>query len=434
MTDILSPAGVQQVVSSNLSLIVSRFSTAMPDSPAYGYMQTMKWADFTALVSKRREGNKDGPNVVLARFKPESDGRARRLKANVLSRTAVALDCEADKKTGEIPPGIDDVVSRIRAQGWTAAVYTSHNHSVARPRYRIVIPLTREIEPGLPAPEVAALTLGLSGVLDRSKLGPASVFYLPSTAPGRLAEHETVAIEGAAITAEWIRERGNALLAIREAEQARIRAEAMAAAEGRRAARAAAGFKPAEKLIEGIRDRLDLEGELLGHGYAKQGDRYLYPESETGIPGVHVLAGSDGVLRVYSHHGGDPLASGNLPPWCTVKAIDVVDLVTILDFGADRKKALHELARRFGIGQAPADAPDTTGPECAFQAKPATDLRRKAIARAAFKLLRMNVASDVLLATLHEMNEQQNDPLPPDIVANTAVWAARQSQVQSRAR
>ena len=434
MTDTLSTIAEPQEASASLSLLVSRFPTAMPDSPAYGAMQAMTWSDLTALISKRREGNKDGPNVVLARFKPEPDGRARRLKANVVARTAIALDCETDKRTGEIPADIDDVVSRIKAQGWAAAIYTSHNHSGAAPRYRIVIPLTCEIEPDLPATEVVAEILGLSGVLDRSKLGPASVFYLPSAVPGRLAEHKTLILEGVAIVAEWMRDRGKELLATREAVQAKIRAEAMAAAEARRAARAAAGFKSAEKLIEGIRDRLDLEGELLRHGYAKQGDRFLFPESESGIPGVHVLAGNDGVQRVYSHHGGDPIAAVNLPTWCTVKAIDVVDLVTIFDFGADRRKALHELAKRFGIGQSPSDAPDTAESKCASQANSATDPRRKALARAAFKLLRMNVASDVLLATLHEMNEQQDSPLPAEVVASTVLWVARQPQEQPHAR
>jgi hypothetical protein len=335
---------------SEMSLVLCRFPTAFPDGPAFGAMERLNWPQLADLLSQRREGPKDGPNVVFSRFKHELDGRVRRLKSNVEARTATALDIETSKKTGEVPPPMAEAERRIRALGWRAAIYTSHNHTAAAPRYRIVMPQTAEIEPHLPAPEVIAEALGLSGVLDESKIGPASVFYLPSSEKGRLAEHQTIIIDGAPIAAEWMQERAGALLAAREEAQARQRAEALAAAEARRAVRAAAGFKQSENLIEAIRDRLDLEGELLRHGYDKRGDRYLFPGSETGIPGVHVMTGNDGVLRVFSHHAADRLAAGNLPAWCTVKAIDVVDLVTILDFGGDQKKALHTLAKRFGIG------------------------------------------------------------------------------------
>jgi len=335
----------------DLCLIVCRFSTAFPDGPAFGTMERLAWHQFTDLLTRRREGKKDGPNVVFSRFKVEDDGRVRRVKKNVEARTAIALDIETNKKTGEIPPPLGEVERRIKKIFWCAEIYTSHSHQEQAPRFRVVLPLTREIDPHLPAPEVAANALGLAGVLDESKIGPASVFYLPSSEKGRLAEHRTIIIDGAPIAAEWMQERAGALLAAREEVQARQRAEALAAAEARRAARAVSGFKQSENLIEAIRDRLDLEGELLRHGYEKRGDRYyLYPASETGIPGVHVMTGNDGVLRVFSHHAADPLAAGNLPTWCRAKAIDVVDLVTILDFGGDQKKALHTLAKRFCIG------------------------------------------------------------------------------------
>ena len=59
-----------------------------------------------------------------------------------------------------------------------------------------------------------------------------------------------------------------------------------------------------------------------------------------------------GIERVYSHNGTDPLHADNLPAWCgSVTALDVVDVVTILDFGSDRLRALRELAVRFGISK-----------------------------------------------------------------------------------
>jgi hypothetical protein len=62
------------------------------------------------------------------------------------------------------------------------------------------------------------------------------------------------------------------------------------------------------------------------------------------------------------------------------------------------------------------------------------DPRRKAAARAAFRLLRMNVPSDELLATLHDLNERQPDPLPPHVIAETALWAVQQPKGRPHAQ
>jgi hypothetical protein len=258
-----------------------------------------------ARLRQRRQGRKDGPNFVPATFKPEPDGRVRRLKENLLARTAVALDCETNKKTGEVPPPVAVVVARIEGQGWAAMVYTSHNHALGAPRYRIVLQLSEEIATNLPAVEVIADRLGLLGVLDRRKIGASSLFYFPSTPPGHLAHHEAVAVDGAPIEAAWMRECAGAILAAREAEQARQRAETLEAATRRRGERSRQGFDPNSSIIESIRDRLDLAGELIGHGYKPVGDKYLYPASETRVAGVHILSGRDGVARVYSHHAAD---------------------------------------------------------------------------------------------------------------------------------
>jgi hypothetical protein len=352
-------------------LVVVRFDTAFSAGPAIGPMQKVTWNDLARELSNRREGGKDGASLVFARFKPEPEGSARRLKEYVLARTAVALDCETNKRTGEVPPPLGVAVRRAQTQGWGAILYTSHNHTLTAPRYRILLPLSAELPPDLPAVEVVAASLGLDGVLDRSKLGAASLFYLPSAKPGCMADHETITTSGTAIDAAWIRERAGALLATREAAQARQRLEAMATAEARRAAKIAAGLKPSENLIESIRGRLDLEAELLRHGYTQVANKFLYPGSETGVPGVHIMTSNDGVQRVYSHHATDPLAAGNLPSWCAVKAVDVVDVVTILDFGGDQKKALHHLAQRFAVESKLKPSPDHNHP--AWEAMPTPD-------------------------------------------------------------
>ena len=91
-----------------------------------------------------------------------------------------------------------------------------------------------------------------------------------------------------------------------------------------------------------------------------------FPARRVEYPVSTSSRGRDGVERVYSHHAADPLAEGNLPSWCGVKAIDVVDVVTILDYRSDRKKALSTLAKRFEIKSARSKTPVRMGPLCQF--------------------------------------------------------------------
>ena len=182
-----------------------------------------------------------------------------------------------------MPPPFAVAVARIEGQGWAAVLYTSHNHTPVVPRYRIVLLLTEEIATDLPAVEVIANLLGLLGVLDTSKIGASSLFYLPSAAPGAVEHHETVVVDGAPIDAAWMRESAGALLAVREAEQARQRAEALEAATRRREERIRQGFDPNSSIIESIRDRLDLAGELIGHGYKPVGASTCIPHQRPAL-------------------------------------------------------------------------------------------------------------------------------------------------------
>jgi len=335
-------------------LTISWFPTGMPQGPAIGDPECTTWGNFAAVFGGRREGEKDGPNFVPARFKLEPDGKhVRRLARNLIARTAIAMDCETNKKTGEMPPAFSDAIARVRNAGWGAIVYTSHNHAAAAPRYRIVLPLAEEIDHELPAIEVVADRLQLAGVLDTSKVGGASVFYMPSCNVGELDNHHSEVIDGYPIDAEWIREATGELLAERRAVADRIATEARAQAEARRQAKIASGFDPEDSLIEKLRSHLDdLEGVLLAHSYDKRGTKFRHPNSQSGSFGADIKI-FGGIPRVFSHNANDPLHAGNLPEWCGgVTALDALDTVIILDFGGDRNKALRQLADRFGLTKA----------------------------------------------------------------------------------
>jgi hypothetical protein len=396
----------------NLPLTISWFETATPDGRrALGDPERTTWGAFTSVFEWRREGEKDGCNFVPASFTLETDGRqVRRLKAKLLARTAIALDIEKSKKTGEIPPAPDEAIARAKALGLACLLYTSHNHKSSDPRYRMMFPLSAEIPHELPAPEVMADRVGLLGVLDLSKIGAASLFYLPSCPYGALDLHQTIVIPGAPVDATWMVEHAGALMAARQAEADRIAAEAQAEAAARREAKIAAGFDPDDSLIEKLRSRFDLDSVLTGHGYAKAGTKYRHPNSSSGCFGADI-ATFGGIERVFSHNATDPLHASNLPAWCGgVTALDAFDVVTILDFGGDRTRALRELAERFNLTKA---------------------AERKALAGLLFRLLRRQASQEEIEAAAFA--EGQRTGLSRDDVCKVAVWVVSQATVTREA-
>jgi hypothetical protein len=389
-----------------LPLIISKFDTAIPAAgEAIGILYRTTWGKLVEELSHRREGEKDGRCFASATFETKPDRiHIGRKKHGALSRTAIVLDIEWNKKTGEIPPQPCEALRRAGRFGLAALVYTSHNHTDEKqPRYRVVIPLSDEISCQIPAPEIMAEELGLTGVLDRSKVGPASLFYLPSCPPGALAGHYFEAVGGAPVDADTITDTGISLLRARKLEEDRRALEAQAAAAERRAAKLAAGFDPDDSVIEKIRAHLDLESILLAHGYEQKGRNFRHPNSTSGMYGANIK-NLGGIDRVFSHNSTDALHADNLPEWCKpVTALDAFDALTILNYGGDRKKALAKLAEEYGL---------------------AKTMENKALARLIFRLIRRQASQAEIEAAA--MAEGQRLGLSRDEVCRVAVWVAGQ--------
>lgn len=102
-------------------------------------------------------------------------------------------------------------------------------------------------------------------------------------------------------------------------------------------------------LYEAAASAWNLHEELERRGYARKGqDRYLYPESETGMPGV-VVQMRDGRLRCYSNHKSDPLANGH---WN-----DVFDVFALLEHAGDYRVAAREARKLLGLERPARPAP-----------------------------------------------------------------------------
>ena len=388
-------------------ILMTYFETAIPTGlPAYGDPEATTWGAITEVLAHRREGFKDGPGFVPARFALERDGRhVRRIKANLIARTAVALDIETSKLTGEVPPSPAEALSRAKALGIASHVYTSHNHNALTDiRYRVLFPLSAEISPELPAAEIVAERLGLAGVMDPSKAGAASLFYLPSCADDCAVGHFSESVDGATLDADSITQAGNKALYARRAEAERIAAEAQALAAEKMAAKIAAGFDPDDSLIEKLHVHLNLEGILLAHGYEKSGTNYRHPNSTSGCYGANIKT-LGGIERVFSHNATDPLHANNLPEWCGgVTAVDAFDVTAILDFSGDRTKALRTLAERFLLTKSG---------------------ERKTLAGLLFTLVRRQATQEEIETTAFTEGERLG--FSRDEVCRVATWVASQS-------
>jgi hypothetical protein len=96
-------------------------------------------------------------------------------------------------------------------------------------------------------------------------------------------------------------------------------------------------------VIGAFNETYDLMAILERNGYERRGNRFLAPDSTTGIPGVHIFENG----RCYSHHANDPLNDGHCH--------DPFDVFRILEHGGEIKAAVKAASKVLGI-QKPRDS------------------------------------------------------------------------------
>ena len=93
-------------------------------------------------------------------------------------------------------------------------------------------------------------------------------------------------------------------------------------------------------LIETVNDAYEWDSLLRHYGYKQRGNRWLPPESKSGVAGVVILIGPDGKEKYYSHHSDDPCRIQN-------HSLDKFDFLCIREYGGDTKNALCGLGKIF---------------------------------------------------------------------------------------
>ena len=80
----------------------------------------------------------------------------------------------------------------------------------------------------------------------------------------------------------------------------------------------------------------DLAALIEAHGYERRGDKWLCPQSSSGLAGVSIIDG-----KLFSHHSSDPLANGHKN--------DAFDVFCILEHSGNQKAAIKAAAQILGI-------------------------------------------------------------------------------------
>ena len=97
---------------------------------------TMKWSEFLEVISDVAVGNK-GDNGVFIGGKVVD----RRNDENVVNRSMATIDID------DIPEDFPKLFEHLSKKGNnTFAMYSTHNHTIEKPRYRLVIPFDKPTE------------------------------------------------------------------------------------------------------------------------------------------------------------------------------------------------------------------------------------------------------------------------------------------------
>ena len=316
----------------------------------YGEKKEITFEDLPEFFSPK-PGEKDGPGFSAARFKNNHRG-----KGNHNSTTMIVLDVEANKETGEVPPSIEEISRRLKKQGFRFILYTTYKHTDESPRYRIIIFLSAPIifsddkvirrfeqEVGREAALIVAEMLQIAGVVDRSKLGGESLFFLPRHPPGGEKYAKIVMMDGNLLATSDL---------LREAQQ-RVAARNMETQVSKNERLSTNQPQSNNGLISQLRPKLPPLRELLrqnGYKHFPDTDRWLHPNSSSGVPGVVVFDSSDGVERCLSYHESDPL--GGDKTVFGARAHDSLDIVIAHRFGTSKEdfsRGLKVLADENGI-------------------------------------------------------------------------------------
>lgn len=242
----------------------------------------LPWERVAQRLVVHTVGTKDGSAISVGLF------AGTRSTDNLVARSAIALDVETNKTTGEVPPDPQDVCERLKARRIASVVWTTYSHTTVEPRYRVLAPIAEPVlldevnflfdnwfSPAL------ARALDIEGVCDRTKFGAASLFYLPRVVNDSAPRSSVIVPGNVLLKADAIRAARKA----HDADMAQQREELVGA------------FKMDPAVVETIKAfnaRNDIEAMLDRYGYRRKGKRWKSPHQSTNSVGATEVRRDDG--------------------------------------------------------------------------------------------------------------------------------------------
>lgn len=242
----------------------------------------LPWGRIAQRLALHTVGTKDGSAISVGLF------AGTRSTENLVARTAIALDVETSKTTGEVPPDPQAVGERLRGRRLAGVIWTTFSHTPDEPRYRVVVPLSQPVlldevnflidnwfSPAL------GRALGIEGVCDRTKFGAASLFYLPRV-PNDSVARSSIIVPGNVL------QHTDAIRAARVAhdhDMAQQREELVGA------------FKMDPAVMDTIRafnEAHPVEDMLDRYGYRRRGKRWKSPHQSTNSVGATEVRRDEG--------------------------------------------------------------------------------------------------------------------------------------------
>jgi hypothetical protein len=127
------------------------------------------------ILTTTRDAKAKLPWLKLATFGDQrSDGKSLRHDKNVRMLSGIETDYDAETIA------FDDALAVIKNARLCAPVYTSPSHTEDKPRWRVLCPTSRELEPGARAQMVARLNGLFGGVFSGESFALSQAYYYGS--------------------------------------------------------------------------------------------------------------------------------------------------------------------------------------------------------------------------------------------------------------
>lgn len=289
----------------------------------------ISWQDFCRARQNEApyQDKKAQPLVKLGIFDNDSRGQG----SSLLTISGIELDYDAGQMTATAAAKL------LRDAGVECCVVSTFTSQPSCPKWRVFAPTSRELPAELRMHLVSALDGVLGNVLARESWTPKQTFFV-----GRnpVENYVFIRVQGQPVDVV-LKDAANA--EYQTHKRAQIEAEQLAQAMAVRA-ESARQQRQGKRLSDGqispidaFNDAHDVASILAAHGYKRRGKKFLSPQSNSGVPGVVILQGTDGKERAYSHGTSDVLCNG--------RANDAFDLFCVLGHNGDEWQAIQTAAQ-----------------------------------------------------------------------------------------